>query len=64
MAKTVPIRILGNCDDDVKALMENDEKANRMDKASYTSYLIWIGIEERTRELLDKGERKKLNGKN
>ena len=59
MAKTVPIRILENCDDDVKALMENDDKANRMDKASYASYLIWKGIEERTRELLDKGEGKK-----
>ena len=59
MAKTVPIRILENCDDDVKKLMVNDEKANRMDKASYTSFLIWIGIEERTRELLNEGEGKK-----
>ena len=59
MAKTVPIRILENCDDDVKALMKQDEKAERMDKASYTSFLIWIGIEERTRELLNKGKGKK-----
>ena len=55
MAKTVPIRILENCDADVKALMEKDDKAKRMDKASYTSFLIWIGIEERTRELLNRG---------
>ena len=59
MAKTVPIRILGNCDEDVKELMENDEKAKRMDKASYTSFLIWIGVEERTRELLNKGKGEK-----
>ena len=54
MAKTVPIRILGNCDDDVKALMEKDEKAKRMDKASYTSFLIWKGIERREIEILNR----------
>ena len=59
MAKTVPIRILENCDGDVKKLMVNDEKANRMDKASYTSFLIWKGIEERKRELLNKDEGEK-----
>ena len=59
MAKTVPIRILENCDADIKALMEKDEKAKRMDKASYTSFLIWIGIEERTRELLNRGKKEK-----
>ena len=59
MTKTVPIRILENCDADVKELMKQDEKANRMDKASYTSFLIWMGIEERTRELLNRGKKEK-----
>ena len=54
MTKTVPIRILGNCDEDVKELMEKDDKAKRMDKASYTSFLIWKGIERREVEILNR----------
>ena len=53
MTKTVPIRILQNCDGDVKELMKQDKQAERMDKASYTSYLIWKGIEERENEILN-----------
>ena len=53
MVKTTPIRILENCDVDIKELMKQDGQAERMDKASYTSYLIWKGIEKRELELLN-----------
>ena len=53
MVRTTPIRILENCDNDIKGLMKQDEQAERMDKPSYTSFLIWKGIEKRKLELSD-----------
>ena len=47
MTKTVAIRILKNCDIDIEEFMERNKQAQRMDKATFVSQLIWAQIEKR-----------------
>ncbi len=54
--KTTVIRILSNCNDDLEALMRRDPDAERCDKPTYLSRLVWEAIA--AREIKKEEERK------